>query len=170
MSQAIYARILYDEIRMMDPKSGLYVWCDPDEAGVLEVQRILHGAPFKVENSTEYHVTVLYHEGKMPERIQIPVDRPTSARLAGFEVWPTEKGNVMVLRLDSPELQELHAELLRTGLTHSFPDFKAHLTVAKNVDMNDRKTLGWYLSRNHYLKYCPTHITLDERVKASSLA
>ncbi len=169
MSTPIYARILYDEIRMMDSKSGLYVWCDPDEEGVLTVQQLLTSAPFKAENSTEYHVTVLYHNGALPHQIRIPVDRPISARATHFEKWDTPKGNVLVLRLDSTGLQSLHDELLREGLTHSFPDFNAHLTVAKNVEGAGR-TQAWIESRNHYLEMCPVEIRFESAIKASSLA
>jgi len=165
----ILARILYDEIRSLDQHSGLYLWCDPDEHGVLEVQHLLMGAPFKVENSTEYHVTLLYHKGELPHKIKIPLDRPMKGRPLKFDLWETPKGNVLVLLFDSQDMQSLHKELIGEGLTHSFDEFKPHLTVAKNVDLGTRER-SWIDSRNHYLEMCPQEITFDSCIKASSLA
>jgi hypothetical protein len=163
------ASILYNEIRDANPLGGLYIWVDPDEQSILKIQKLMAGAPFKTENSTEYHTTVLYHKGELPFNIMIPHDHPCQARVDSLAVWDDHKGDkIVVALLDSPDLDTIHDQLINEGLTHSFPEYNAHLTLGKNVKMNAATRL-WLHSRNEYLANVDFHITFDQRLKASSL-
>jgi hypothetical protein len=165
----VQASILYNEIRDQNPHDGLYVWVDPDEASTLKVQRLMRGAPFKLENTTEYHTTVLFHKGDLPFGIIVPNDRQCRARIAEFAVWDDNNGEkIVVALLDSSDLQTLHKQLLDEGLTHSFPDYNAHMTLGKRVEMNAATRL-WLHSRNEYLSVIDFDITFDSKLKASSL-
>ena len=90
----VTARILYDKIREMNPEGGLYVWVDPNESSTLAIQSLIKDAPFKTENSTEYHATVLYHIGKLPEDAVMPADYPCSATINEIVSWPGKNGTV----------------------------------------------------------------------------
>lgn len=164
------ARILYDEIRNRNSRDGIYVWVDPDESSLLRIQTLMEGAPFKIENTTEYHTTVLFHEDELPFGIKVPIDRPCNARITEFVLWDDDKGQkIIVALLDSPDLQMLHTELVDEGLMHSFPDYNPHITLGKRVEMNAQTRL-WLHSRNEYLSVADFDITFDPRLKASSLA
>ena len=165
----ITAQVLYDEIREEDSRGGLYVWVDPDEASVLQIQKLMHNAPFKTRNTTEYHSTVLFHEGELPHGVKPPIDRRTTATITQLVLWDDEKGRkIVVAMLDSPDLQRLHAELLGENLHHSFDDYNAHISVGKDVQMN-AETRVWLEGRNEYLRVAPMEIRFDPRIKASAL-
>lgn len=165
----VEARILYDDIREHDSRGGLYVWVDPDEHSVLKIQQLMAGAPFKLRDSTEYHATVLFHKGELPHGVRPPIDRPCKATITGLLLWEDhKKRNIVVLGLDSPDLQRLHAELLGESLTHSFPDYEVHISVGKDVEMN-AETRIWLEGRNEYLKASPLDIEFDQKLKASSI-
>lgn len=135
--QKVTARILYEKIREMNTDGGLYVWVDPNESSTLSIQSLIKDAPFKTENSTEYHATVLYHIGSLPEDAVMPEDYPCSATINEMVSWQDKNGTVTVVALlDSPDLQDIHAALLKQGLTHAFPEFKPHVTVGTKVEEN----------------------------------
>lgn len=163
------ASVLYNEIRDSNPHDGLYVWVDPDEQSILKIQRLLAKAPFKTVNSTEYHTTVLYHKGDLPFGVKVPNDQQFTARLSELVVWDVPSGEqIVVALLDSPSLDTLHKQFLDEGLTHSFPEYNAHMTVGKNVEMNAATRL-WLHAHNEYLATVETNIVFDSRIKASSL-
>jgi hypothetical protein len=129
----------------------------------------MRGAPFKLENTTEYHTTVLYHKGELPFGIMVPNDRQCRARVAELAVWDNHKGDkIVVALLDSPDLQTLHKQLLDEGLTHSFPDYNTHMTLGKRIEMNAATRL-WLHSRNEFLSVVDFDIVFDSKLKASSL-
>jgi hypothetical protein len=165
----VTARILYDEIRAMTPE-GLYVWVDPDESATLVIQALIDGAPFKTENSTEFHATVLYHLGAMPEGAAMPADYPCQARITELIVWPDKYGTgTVVALLDSQDLQAIHAALLQQGLTHSFPDFRPHVTVGTKVQSSAALRL-WLDKLNGVLATNSVFIAFDPTLKGAALS
>jgi hypothetical protein len=165
----VTARILYEDIRAMNP-GGLYVWVDPDEESTLALQSLIKDAPFKTENSTEFHATVLYHVGEMPQGAVMPHDYPCRARITELTVWPNDKGTgTVVALLDSPSLQAVHASLLGQGLTHSFPEFSPHVTVGAKVASSPALRL-WLDSINESLAEGGISISFDSRLQGSALS
>lgn len=167
--EKVTARILYNEIGEMAPMEGLYVWVDPDEESTLKIQSLIMGAPFKTENSTEYHATVLYHLGALPQGAVMPQDFPCRATITELVVWPNNKGTgTVVALLNSHDLQSVHRGLLRQGLTHTFPDFKPHVTVGTKVESNAALRL-WLEEINQTLAD-GLNIGFDARLQGASLA
>jgi hypothetical protein len=167
--QKVTARILYDDIRAMNPDGGLYVWTAPDEYSTLLIQSLIKGAPFKTENSTEYHATVLYHLGPLPQVAVMPHDYPCRARITELIVWPNKEGTgTVVALLDSPNLQSVHAALLQQGLTHTF-DYSPHVTVGTKVESSPALRL-WLEEVNQSLADGGLSIGFDARLQAATLA
>jgi hypothetical protein len=165
----VTARILYEEIREINPEDGLYVWVDPDEHSTLRIQSLIKGAPFKTENSTEYHATVLYHLGPLPQGAVMPHDYPCRARITELIVWPDKEGTgTVVALLDSPNLHSVHAALLQQGLTHTF-DYSPHVTVGTKVESSPALRL-WLEEVNQSLEDGGLSIGFDSRLRAASLA
>jgi hypothetical protein len=165
----VTARILYDEIRAMNPGGGLYVWCTPDANSILQIQSLISGAPFKTENSTELHATVLYHLGELPDGAVMPNDCPCMARITEIIVWPDNDGTgTAVALLDSPDLQAIHASLLQQGLTHTF-DYKPHVTIGLKVESSPALRL-WLDNLNEVLSQGGVPIGFDACIKGSTLA
>jgi 2'-5' RNA ligase len=165
----ITARILYNEIGEMAPQGGLYVWVDPDESSTLLIQSLIKGAPFKAENTTEYHATVLYHLGELPKGAVMPNDSPSRATITELIMWPDKHGTgTVVALLDSHDLQTIHRVLLRQGLTHTFPDFKPHVTVGTKVSSSPALRL-WLEEVNQELAQGGLQIGFDARLQGSTL-
>jgi 2'-5' RNA ligase len=164
----VVAEMLYNEIREMDSRGGLYVWVDPDESSVLVIQRLLSGAPFKTEQTTEYHVTVMHHQGELPFAVKPPTDRPIAAQIVALDNWEDHKGrSIVVAILKSSGLYDLHHELAGQSLQHSHDDYTPHLTCAYNVIVNARTRL-WLDTKNQELAASPVEVRFDT-IKASSL-
>jgi hypothetical protein len=169
MSYKVTSRILYDDIREINPEGGLYVWVDPDEHSTLQIQSLIKGAPFKAKNSTEYHATVLYHVGPLPKSAVMPHDYPCRARITELVVWPNKEGSgTVVALLDSPNLQSIHAALLQQGLTHTF-DYNPHVTVGTKVESSPALRL-WLEEVNQSLEREGLSIGFDARLQAATLA
>ncbi len=163
----ITAKILYDKVR--DMAAGLYVWTNPDEQSVLDILRYLKGAPFKVYSSTELHCTVLHCNDPLPHTIQVPGDRPFEAHITSIDTWQDHKDRtIVVLTLDCPELMQVNQALQAQGLTHSYPDFTPHITVAKAIEL-DASTRLWLDITNARLRINPGRIALGPQLTASSI-
>lgn len=161
------AKLLYKEIRGIDPEGGFYAWVDPDEQSILLIQNLLRGAPFKLRNTTELHATVIYHEGPLPENVVPPQDRKFEAVLTKSIIWDDEKGRkILVLGVDCPALAEVHQELLDQGLSHSFPTYDIHMSVGKDIDIDEPQTRVFLEELEAKL---PIAINFDPKLKGSSL-
>jgi hypothetical protein len=166
----IEARILYENIRGMNPEGGLYIWATPDESTILMLQSLVTGAPFKAENTTEFHTTVLYHVGALPEGAVMPDDRPLQANITEIIVWPDRhETNTVVALLDSPELQEINANLLAQGFTSTFPDYRPHITLGTKVAANPALRL-WVDNTNQALSAQEIPVRFDASLKGASNA
>jgi 2'-5' RNA ligase len=163
----VAARILYEQIRAMNPEGGLYVWTVPDEHSILQIQSLIKDAPFKTESSTEYHATVLYHIGDLPEDAVMPDDYACSATINEIVSWPDKNGTVTVVALlDSPDLQDIHGKLLEQGLTHTFPKFAPHVTVGVKAEENPALRL-WLDETNAELSEKGIPIGFDLRLRGA---
>jgi hypothetical protein len=164
----IEAQILYDQIREADSGSGLYVWADPDEQSILSLGNFLSGAPFKPNHSTDFHVTVLYHKHDLPFGVKPPADRVCKGSVTSLQVWLDHKQRpVLVAYLDSPDLQRLHSELLGEGLQHSFPDYRAHLTLSYDAP-NTAQLRLWVEQKNTELAADPLPLSFGPQLKAEA--
>lgn len=163
----ITAKILYEAVR--DMGAGLYVWTNPDEQGVLDILRCLKGAPFKVFSSTELHCTVLHCDAALPYAIQVPEDKPFEAYITSIDAWQDHKDRtILVMRVDSPDLVKVNADLQAQGLPHSYPDFSPHITIAKDIDLDAAARL-WLDITNARLRINPGRVMLGPQLTASSL-
>jgi hypothetical protein len=162
------AAILYPEIMAMNPEGGMYVWIDPDEQSIIRIQALLSSAPFKVENTTGYHTTVLYHTGELPTGAIMPTDRPCSAVIESVILWPSDEGaGTVVLSLNSHNITDLHHSLREQGFTHTFPEYHPHLTVGTKVESSPALRL-WMEGLNQMLSSQEFNIWFDPKLKGAS--
>lgn len=163
----VAAKVLYPEIQ--EYQAGLYVWADPDEESLLILQRLMRHAPFKTENLTKLHTTVLYCKGPvLPHDISVPEDRQIPAELTFLDIWTDHEGDCIIVgRLQSAELQDLHQELTHQGLKHSFDDYAPHITLAKGIKLDAAARL-WIDQRNRELQEEPLYIWFSKELKGST--
>jgi hypothetical protein len=165
----VKARILYDDIRNENSRSGLYVWIDPDEQSVLKLRKFVADAPFKAEKSTGFHVTVLYHEDDLPFGVKPPIDRLCTGRLDRVTLLIDHKKRpIVIAHIDSDDLQRLHRELLGEGLHHSFDDYMVHLTLCYEAEITAQLRL-WIEQKNQDLEQQPIDLAFGPQLKAEAL-
>lgn len=81
----------------------------------------------------DLHSTLLYSEKYLP-------DYKAAKNINGvavadkLEIFKTDEGNVLVLRLDSEFMRKRHNELMRVhDATYPYPEYKPHVTLSYDV-------------------------------------
>lgn len=161
----IEAAVMYKALRAQDAQGGLYVWVDPDDRTLLTLQRLMKNAPFKTKDCTEWHCTVLFFDGELPEDVDVPPDQMFPGQLVDLEVWTDHKDRqILVGIVESKSLQNVHRALTSQGLSHSFPDYKTHVTLAVGIDVG---ALDWVEERK---KVLPLPVAFGPQLKGVSLS
>lgn len=85
-----------------------------------------------LEDSDEYHCTLIYSENPCPEISKEDFGLPCEAMPIGFKILGEDKP-VLVLEIYCPNANRLHETFKeKYGATHGYPEYIAHITVAKN--------------------------------------
>lgn len=173
----ILSYVMWDEIKQINKQTGqqgLYVWASPTNESVLHLQSLLVAFPERkrLENSTDYHCTVLYSKAE-PEQpsLEFPPDQRSEirARIVRFDSWEDHKGRyIIVARLESPSLEAYHRYFLNMGFTSDYPQYNPHITVAKDVQ-NDTNLHLWLGSVNTMLEHDPVDVTFHGILHGSAL-
>lgn len=92
------------------------------------------GLDERVDQST-YHTTIIYSRTPVPSAdLYIGAECTSSARVVGYEVFPTKNdGRCLVMRLDFPFAELLNKQLTAEGATSDYAEYKPHLTLAYNT-------------------------------------
>jgi len=99
----------------------------------------------------DYHCTLIFSKGTdiNPKRVKSYIDtyfpKTVSAEVHGFECFDSipkdgERDiakSCIVMELDSTVLREMHKELKDLGLSHSYPEFRAHVTIRYNMSVEE---------------------------------
>ena len=146
---------------LIQSTSGNYVSLDVDNPEIdLDLKSGTVVPPGK------HHVTLMYSEGTdVPkDKIKKGIEWMTGSRTAkshSVDVFDSDddptKGCI-VLDIDSDHLHNIHEELRRIGLRHSYQEFKPHVTLAYGVDIDEAKRIAKEL--NAKLKMEPCLITM----------
>jgi hypothetical protein len=85
-----------------------------------------------LEDSDEYHCTLIYSAQPCPEITKEDFALPCKALPIEFRVLGKEK-KVLVLEIYCPNASRLHNLFMeKYGATHDYPEYIAHITVAKD--------------------------------------
>lgn len=87
------------------------------------------------------HVTLMYSpdtqiEFSKIDKVLEKYDQPITAKFSGISIFgdgDSEGDSAVVLRLESEKLHEIHKELQKLGLKHTY-DFEPHLTFAYKLN------------------------------------
>lgn len=162
------AKVHYEEI--LDDAAGIYMWVNPDEKSTLDILRLFRGAPFKGKDSTELHCTVMYCKGHMPQTFEAPPDLPYTGQITRVNNWVDHKNrNILVLAIESDQLQVLHKNLTSQSFAHSFDEFSPHITIAKDVPLGSEQRL-WLDEINERLAVTPLTIAFSPQLRAAPLS
>lgn len=87
-----------------------------------------------LEDSDEYHCTLIYSETPCPNIVKEDFALPCEAIPIAFKILGEDK-KVLVLEVYCPNAARLHDLFVQKhGATHGFPDYIAHITVAKDFE------------------------------------
>lgn len=93
------------------------------------------GLTERVDKST-YHITIIYSRTPVPSAEQYAGysnDQP--AKVVGYEVFPTKSdGKCLVMRLQYPFAELLNKQLTAQGATSDYDHYKAHMTIAYDME------------------------------------
>lgn len=87
-------------------------------------------------NPDEFHCTLIYSP-TTPNTLPEPTQSTFTARMTGLAVYGDEK-KVLVVTLDSAELQKEHHRLLSHGAKHTFSPYSPHVTLGPVPDDFDQ--------------------------------
>lgn len=83
------------------------------------------------------HITVIYSRKHLPEFKAVGTfEKPIEVGVDKLEIFPTQDGtsNVLVVRLNAPELVKRHKEIMKDHkATYDFDEYKPHITLSYNV-------------------------------------
>ena len=87
-----------------------------------------------LEDSDEYHCTLIYSRNPCPNIGKEDFALPCEAIPTGFKILGTDSA-VLVLEVYCPNALRLHDLFMeKHGATHDYPEYIAHITVAKDFD------------------------------------
>ena len=142
---------------------GVYVALEPISGGrkiFNIVSDVLRKSKIKPEPAESYHVTVVWSD-KAPDHSMVNMmledSKTYRAKIAGVTSWAGhDNDGYVVIELESSDLLQRHKEWLKAGASHSFPDYRAHITIAKNLDLVSAQ--GAVKELDAYFKAHPTTI------------
>ncbi len=119
------------EIKDFSGTAGLYSAVLPVDRSKVVLERIadLVGVWY---DSDEFHCTLMYSP-TTPDSLPGAAQDTFAATLKGLEIYGDEK-KVVVVTLESAELQKEHSRLLSHGAKHTFTPYSPHVTLGKVPD------------------------------------
>lgn len=132
------------------------------------VKEALQRAGIKPQPLDDYHVTVVWSE-KSPDPsmvyMMLQESRSCKAQVKAVVSWEGhDKDGYVVLELESADLKRRHEEWLKAGASHSFDDYRAHITLAKGLKLKDAQPAVDEL--NAYFKKHPATIIFGDEQAA----
>lgn len=151
--------------------NGVYVAMTPI-SGARKVFNVAKDALMRVgikpASLEDYHVTVVWSEKSPDPEIvyrMLQETQPCKAQVKQVVSWEGhDKDGYVVLELESADLKRRHAEWLKAGASHSFPDYRAHVTLAHKLDLNKAQPAVDEL--NAYFKKHPAVIIFGDEQAA----
>lgn len=114
--------------------SPTYASILPDEESKKNLTSFMDA--YKINNrvpSDELHCTVCYSREPIipPKKIDVPV----TGEPKHFSIFKTRDGkNALVLELNSPGAEKIHAKFMDIGASYDFDKYKAHITLSYDYD------------------------------------
>lgn len=115
--------------------SGLYACIKPNPVSASRILGWFAMAGFEMLLPADLHTTLMYDTGHDFEEYKpkIVTERlfeiAPVAKVTGFDKFGDEK-DCLVMTLESKDLDKINKELSGLGLKHSYPSFRAHITLS----------------------------------------
>lgn len=125
----------------MDATKPVYSAVYPDIESRLRLDEFMSTLPLiEPQKPEKLHATTVYTKTPCPELYEYKYQLPVSAVPSGFKVFPGWKEGktmqkVLVLVLESPDLEKIWQDCMNMGATWSYPEFIPHISLG-TVDEN----------------------------------
>lgn len=96
MNTLVNSKLYYSEIKALN--NGIYAWLTPDDLSILKVQKLLLNAPFKCNNVTKLHLTVI-HSQDLVDNLYVASDKVYNAFITNLTTWNDHNGDLIVVAL-----------------------------------------------------------------------
>lgn len=122
-----------DDVLQENEKRGTYMAAKIDEESCKKIKKfcLQNNIPNRVE-TTNLHTTIIYSRASAPNLTPSSQMYPLEAKCTSLITFETSLGkNVLVLKLDSPELLEYHNNLMKEhNTTYDYPEYIPHITIS----------------------------------------
>lgn len=122
---------------------GLYVSVVPSAASIKVLDPVIESITnigLSYTGLPNLHVTVIYSSttvkdvDAMYRNAEIDPANKYIATIERFDYWPGHKNQgVLVLKMKSPALEDVHHSLREEGFEVTYPDYQAHMTFIDNL-------------------------------------
>lgn len=123
--------------------TGTFVGMNPSAESKKEISAAIKELDVPNPNPTDQmHVTLIYSTKYLPDfKARGCLETPIIAEVSKLEIFTSKEGNnVLVVRLDSPELVARHEEIMdEHKARYGFKKFKTHLTLSYDCGDYDVK-------------------------------
>jgi uncharacterized protein len=93
----------------------------------------------------DFHITLMYDKSNPAISVKMKKGEYKTT-ITGIDVMgePDSKWYAVVLKLESDELTDRHNQLKRLGFTHSYPQFKMHVSLKYKPTPDDIETIKFH--------------------------
>jgi len=124
----------------LNHKDGTYVAMNMRKESKMMLDNFLKMTldPMPRVDPDSYHVTIIYSRTPVPQAEKFKSDELIYSAVASkFEIFPTKNdGKCLVLKLDFPFAKALNKELSMMGATSDYAEYKPHVTIAYDTDID----------------------------------
>lgn len=123
--------------------NGTYVGIRPSKDSAEKIRDVTKKVGVQNPHTDKLHATLIYSRKYLPKfKPRGKLEEPITAKVTGFEIFPSAGGtNVLVIRMESPELTARHEEIMdKHDATYDYDEFKPHLTISYDCGDFDPKS------------------------------
>lgn len=133
-----------------------------DKKSSNELARILH--ELGIDNIiTKFHVTTIYDESNPNLEVEVTPTKKHKAAVSDIKLMgePGTEWYAIALTLKSSDIESVHKKYITAGFKHSYPTFRAHLSLKYKPSPKDIKIIKDSFSKFKDLELIFSHEELE---------
>jgi len=118
--------------------NGIYIYTKPNFESIKKIEEIFIGCTQPIQFD-KLHTTILTSEQSTEYESKIE-HTEIKAKISSLEIWENQFGGILILRIDSKQINDLNISLLnKYNIKNSYDDYIPHITIFysdKKYDVN----------------------------------
>lgn len=127
-------------------QNGTYTCVKPDDATRVKLLQYMQDNLSNIDgielSADDLHCTIVYSREPVPVLEVLEVQFPIIANFKQFSLFG-ENNDVLVAEIQSEQLTQIFNQSSDLGAVSDWPDYKPHITLAKNVGQIDLDSLRY---------------------------